>query len=410
MNGPLLLAAISGAFLAQVGIGVGLAFWRIQRTNLAAPAVDTDEAAAAGPGAWQGWRDFRVVRAGFEDRSAAQRSFVIAPVDGAVLPDFAPGQYLTFSLDLAGSPTEPARTIVRCYSLSDRPNSETYRVTIKRMPAPPARSDLPAGAASGYFHDTVREGDVLRVKAPGGQFVLDTGADLPAIFLAGGIGVTPMISMLLWSIAHQPQRRLHLVYGVRNIGDHAFKDLLEGLAQSHPAFRLDILYGDPGPDDVEARDYQHVGFIDIALLQRILPDGRHQFYVCGPPAMMAALVPALAAWGVPSADIHSESFGPASSGFVPRGERAVLATSIEVRFGRSRRTLQWTGEEANLLDFAERHGIPVDSGCRSGSCGSCETRLLAGEVHYESKPDYEVTAGSCLLCVATPVSALALEA
>jgi len=96
MNGPLLLAAISGAFLAQVGIGVGLAFWRIQRTNLAAPAVDTDEAAAAGPGAWQGWRDFRVVRAGFEDRSAAQRSFVIAPVDGAVLPDFAPGQYLTF--------------------------------------------------------------------------------------------------------------------------------------------------------------------------------------------------------------------------------------------------------------------------------------------------------------------------
>ena len=123
--------------------------------------------------------------------------------------------------------------------------------------------------------------------------MLGRTSDAPAVFIAGGVGVTPIISIISWSLAHQPTRRLHLFYGVRNVGDHAFKALLEGFAQSHSAFMLDVLYAAPGPNDVEGRDFQHAGFIDIPLLQRVLPHGRHLFYVCGPPAMMAALVPAL---------------------------------------------------------------------------------------------------------------------
>lgn len=413
MNAPLLLAAISSTILVQIVVGVGIAFWRLRHGDVAAPAVGGDETTHIRTGAWQGWREFRIVRTACEDRTRTQRSLVLAPADGMPLPDFAPGQYLTFSLDIAASSTEPARTIVRCYSLSDQPNAETYRVTVKRMLAPSTRPDLPAGAASGHLHDAVREGDMLRVKAPAGQFVLDKASDVPAVFIAGGIGVTPMISMLLWSLAHHPERRLHLLYGVRNSGDHAFKDLLEGLAESHPSFKLDVLYGEPGPTDVEAQDFQHVGFVDIALLQRVLPPGRHLYYVCGPPAMMSALVPALATWGVPKEDIHFESFGPASSGYVQSDSdrvRALPAIPIDVQFRRSRRTITWTGEDANLLDFAERHSIPVESGCRTGSCGSCETRMVSGDVHYDTKPEYELTAGRCLLCIGTPVSTLVLEA
>jgi ferredoxin-NADP reductase len=302
---------------------------------------------------------------------------------------------------------------VRCYSLSDQPKARTYRITVKRMAEPLTRPDLPPGAASSFLHDAVKVGDILKVKAPAGQFVLDTTSDAPVVLMAGGIGVTPMISMIAWSLTLQPERRLHLFYGVHNSADHAFKALLERYAQTHAAFTLNVLYGAPGPADVEGRDFQHTGFIDVALLQRLLPHGRHQFYVCGPPAMMAALVPALADWGVPKSDIHFESFGPASSGYI-RPETALAGATLkkpfDVQFLRSRRTVTWAGEDPSLLDFAERHGIPVESGCRSGSCGSCETRLVSGEVRYARKPDFEVAQGACLLCVGRPASNLVLEA
>jgi len=147
------------------------------------------------------------------------------------------------------------------------------------------------------------------------------------------------------------------------------------------------------------------------LLRRTLPHGRHQFYVCGPPAMMQTLVPALAEWGVPVADIHYEAFGPASVK-LPGVESSSMPVviGVEVKFQRSGRTLTWDGKDASLLDFAERHGIEVESGCRSGGCGSCETRLLEGTVQYEHEPDHDVAAGHCLLCVGRPAASLVLEA
>ena len=412
MTAPLLLATISIAILLQLAIGISVAFWRLQRRdNVPLPLGDDTKATATG--AWAGWRDFRVEHDVFEDKARTQRSLILTPVDGQPLPDFAPGQYLTFSLDLPASLTEPKRTIMRCYSLSDMPDSKAYRITVKRMPPPSTRPELPAGAASSFLHDNVRVGDTLKVKAPSGVFLLDQTSDAPAVFIAGGVGVTPIISMISCSLSHRPERPLYLFYGVRNSADQAFKALLEKLARTYPAFQLHVLYGAPAPDDVEGRDFQHAGSIDITLLQRVLPHGRHQFYVCGPPAMMAALVPALSDWGVPKSDIHFESFGPASSGYVQPvagPAAALLKKPFEVQFRRSRRTVPWTGVDASLLDFAEQHGILVESGCRSGSCGACETRLVSGEVRYASKPDLEVPAGACLLCVGTPVSNLVLEA
>ena len=409
MTASLLLGAIVAVINFQLLIGICLVFWRLRHKGAAPEPVDGD-ALTRSTGAWSGWREFIVDSDRFEDPAGTQRSLILKPVDGLTLPDFSPGQYLTLSIPLSGG---SKKILVRCYSLSDMPNGRTYRITVKRMPAPSMRPDLLPGAGSTYLHDAVQVGGRLTVKAPAGIFVLNTSHDSPAVFIAGGIGVTPMIGMIKWSQTHQPDRPLYLFYGVRNSADHAFKMLLEQLARSVSAFTLTVLYGAPGPTDVEGRDFHYTGFVDVALLKRILPHGRHQFYVCGPPAMMASLLPALAEWGVPQADIHFEAFGPASPGYgrsLKDTGRVSLQKVFDIRFRKSRRTLSWTGEDSNLLDFAERHTLSVESGCRTGSCGSCETRLLSGAVRYERKPDFEVTADYCLLCVGIPMSPLVLEA
>jgi ferredoxin len=89
---------------------------------------------------------------------------------------------------------------------------------------------------------------------------------------------------------------------------------------------------------------------------------------------------------------------------------AAPGPALAIGFRRSGRTLDWLGQDTNLLDFAERQLIPVDAGCRSGSCGTCETRLISGRVNYATKPDHVIAPGHCLLCVAVPATALELDA
>lgn len=413
MTAAELLGLISAALLLQLGAGIAVV---LRRRATAGPAPLPAAAAPSRPDlAWQGWREFRVAQRCVEDAVGTQCSFHLQPMDGQPLPPFRPGQFLTFSLDLP-DPHEGtaggARTITRCYSLSDRPDPAQYRITVKRVPAPAGQPGLPPGLSSNHFHDHVQVGDLLRVKAPAGQFCIDPDPAVPVVLVGGGIGITPMMSMLRWCQVQQPQRPVHLYYGLRNGEEHAFKATLQALAATHPALQLHVVYSRPGPGDVPGRDHQHTGHVDVDLLRRTLPHGRHQFYVCGPPAMMNSLVPALVAWGVPAEDIHHEAFGPAAvrlPGAVDAAE-ATAPVPLTLQFRRSGRSLVWDGSDASLLDFAERHGIDVASGCRSGGCGSCETRLLAGTVQYAQRPDHEVAAGHCLLCVGRPASALVLEA
>ena len=414
-----LLAYINLALLLQLAGGIGVAAWRRRGAHQVMAGSAAAEATPVSSGAWLGWREFRVVRREFEDAAKTQCSFYLKPVDGAPLTPFKPGQYLTFSLRVADSAAGVQgndRAITRCYSLSDCPSATSYRVTIKRALPPAGRPELPPGASSSHFHDRVGEGDILRVKAPSGHFFIDPDPAVPAVLIAGGIGVTPMMSMLRWCLAEQPQRTIHLYYGLRHRGEHVFKQVLEQLAASHASFHLNVVYSSAGPDDIQGRDYQHAGHVNVDLLRRSLPHGRHRFYVCGPPSMMASLVPALGVWGVRYEDIQFEAFGPASmppdqSALAQHEEaRTGVTLPLDVRFREAGRTLVWDGQDANLLEFAEHHGVEVDSGCRSGSCGSCETPLVSGSVRYAQKPDHDIRPGYCLLCVGTPESALVLGA
>jgi ferredoxin-NADP reductase len=417
---------IVGGILLQVSIYLCIGFirhwqdYRALKTTLevAGGAAQTSVATTPQPAAtaaWTGLRNFKVARKVVEDQAHQICSFYLTPEDGKPLPPFLPGQFLTFKLPVAS--VSGAASVVRCYSLSDAPQDSAYRVSIKRAP-PPSGSSWPPGISSNFFHDAVVEGSTLQVRAPGGHFYIDE-TDAPVVLIGGGIGITPMLSMLNWSLAKQPGREVWLFYGARNETELMMQGHLEKLATAHPNFHLHICLSDPANTGAGADGsdlpYRHRCRVTVDLFRSMLPLKPYHFYICGPTPMLTSLVPALEDWGVPDARIHFEAFGPAS---IPRKKRVELAATpateaaepIWVHFSKSGKQLQWQPGMASLLDFAEANGISVDSGCRSGSCGTCQTTIRSGEVAYTQTPDSDPEPGNCLMCVCTPKSTLTLEA
>lgn len=409
MTSLVLVFWIALGLVLQLTIFLAIGFWRhwqqYQRLRLGTggeagvPPRQAEAAEEPAPAAWSGYRVFRVTHKVAEDPAGTVCSFHLVPEDGQPLPAYLPGQYLNFRLDLPGA----AEPLVRCYSLSDAPRPDHYRVSIKRV-APPGRS-------SGYFHDQVDVGSLLQVRAPAGHFHIGRD-DGPVVLIAGGIGITPMLSMANWSLTEQPEREVWLFYGVRNGRELVMKEHLEALAARHDNFHLCLCYSEPSPEDLGATAHGHRGRVDLELLRLRLPLKPFHFYICGPTAMMAMLVPALEDWGVPEARIHYEAFGPASLAkrkAMP-GPADRTGPAPTVSFARSGRALPWDPAAGTLLEFAEANGIHVNSGCRAGGCGSCQTTIRGGEVTYRQAPDFDPEPGTCLLCVAMPKSDLTLEA
>jgi ferredoxin-NADP reductase len=203
---------------------------------------------------------------------------------------------------------------------------------------------------------------------------------------------------------------------VRHGRELVMKPHLEALAAAHPNFHLHMCFSDPLPEDEAGRDYQHRGRIDLDLLRMQLPLKPYHFYVCGPTPMMESLVLGLEDWGVPEARIHFEAFGPAS---IKRKQATTTAfsvaqtevadTGIVVTFAQSGKQLPWQPTSGSLLEFAEKNGITVNSGCRAGSCGSCQTTIRTGEVAYLQAPEYDPEPGTCLLCVSKPKTSVTLD-
>lgn len=357
--------------------------------------------------AWSGYRKFRIEGKVLEAESIC--SFYLSPHDGKPLPPFLPGQYLTFRLAIPGQPRE----VTRCYSLSDSPeHTDYYRVTIKRLPPPPNDPQGKAGLVSSYFHDQLQVGDFVDVKAPAGHFHLDVEHHGPVVLIGGGIGVTPVLSMLNYVAAAPGKRETWFFYGVRNSREHIMKDYLRELAAQHQNIRVVICYSDPLPEDRVGIDYDYAERVSVELLKRVLKVSNFDFYICGPPPMMESLTRDLAAWNVPEDRIHFEAFGPASVRKVSRASRAAGsdAPGIELRFARSGKKLVWTEGAGSLLEFAEANGIRIESGCRAGNCGTCATAVREGEFTYLTAPGADVEKGSCLACIAVPKTALSLDA
>lgn len=360
---------------------------------------------------WNGIRKFRVERKNPENRDIC--SFYLRPHDERPLPPFNPGQYLTFKLNLPSA----TKVTTRCYSLSDSPKGEYYRVSIKKQvpPKDPSKADV-GKSSSNYFHDHVQEGDILDVLAPNGDFFLDMHRQTPVVLIGGGIGITPVLSMLNAIVESGSKRETWFFLGVRNGKEHVFREHLEAIDRANENVHVRICYSNPEDDDVEGKDYHHASRVGAPLFQEVLPSNNYDYYFCGPPPMMESLFHGLREWDVPENRIHFEAFGPATvkskaSADKPAGEVAAApAAGFRLKFVRSEKEIVWDGSADSILEFAETNGIDMDSGCRAGACGTCITAVLKGDVHYATEPSAEVDKGSCLTCISKPKGDMELDA
>jgi ferredoxin-NADP reductase len=354
---------------------------------------------------WVGFRKFLVKRKQLEDAAGQVCSFYLSAHDGKPIPAYEPGQFLTFQLNIPGQ----AKPLVRCYSLSDAPGSDHLRVTIKRVPPPRDQPDVLPGVGSNFFHDHVNEGDLIDVRSPSGQFCLDPLKATPVVLIGGGIGVTPILSMLNAIIASGRNRQAWLFYGIRNKQEHIMAEHLQAVARDHPNVQVRICYSSPTATDQLDVDYHHAERVSVELLKRVLPSNNYEFYMCGPPPMMDALVDALQTWGVPADTVHLEKFGP-SARKKTKKPKAPAAVSPNVTFKKSGKTVKWDPTAEHLWEFAAANDVAIDSGCLEGNCGTCLTAIVSGQVKYTKQPSVECEQGTCLVCCCIPKGPVELDA
>ncbi len=328
--------------------------------------------------AWPGFRPMRVVAR--REETAEVVSLHLAPLDGAPLPGFRPGQHLTLKPGEAGP--------LRAYSLSAAPG-EDYRVSIRRQ----------SGEGSTRF-TALQPGATLLASAPSGRFVIPVAHPNPVVLVAAGIGITPFIGYLEALLtAPQTPPSVLLLYGNRDGASHAFRDRLQALAALLPGLTLVERYSRPRPGEAGALGRVSAGDVPQALIE-----ARARFFLCGPPAMLSGMRAGLQARGVPAFEIFSESF------VSPAGNTTAAPTAPRtVTFAQSGRKLRWTPEAGTLLELAEAAGLSLPSGCRTGQCESCAVAVLEGQAHHRLPPAEEDPA-TCLTCQALPFTDLTLDA
>ena len=183
------------------------------------------------------------------------------------------------------------------------PGKDYYRISVKREEQ---------GVVSNFLHDEVSEGSILPVSAPAGLFVLEE-KETPVVLISGGVGLTPMVSMLNTIIDQKSEREVTFIHGALNSKVHALKDEVAQIAKEHDNVKNYVAYSAPTESDRIAGNYDKEGFVDLQWLQSIIKDPSADFYFCGPVPFMKVIYRILQEWGVPAENIHYEFFGPAGT-------------------------------------------------------------------------------------------------
>jgi nitric oxide dioxygenase len=258
--------------------------------------------AASQKGGWDGFRSFIVDRKVIE--SDVITSFYLRPVDQKEIADFLPGQYISIKLEIEGEEF----THIRRYSLSDAPGKNYYRISVKRE----AGTASPDGMVSNFLHDSVTEGEILQVSAPAGDFVLDTEKNTPVVLLSGGVGLTPMLSMLKTVVEVQPDRKVTFIHAAANGKVHALREEVESLTSLENVNSF-FFYDSPTEEDRMNHNFDVEGYVTEEWLANNLPTAEAEFYFCGPVPFMRAINTSLKNLGVNAERIHFEFFGPKDS-------------------------------------------------------------------------------------------------
>ena len=345
-------------------------------------------------------------------------SFVTEP---ACLFHFQPGQFVTFELPIGGT------TVRRSYTISSSP-SRPYllTVTVKRGID---------GYFSAWLHDNMRPGQECVINGPHGDFHCAPSPSQRLLLVSAGSGVTPMMSMLRYFADTAPNTDIVFINCVRTPSDIIFEqELLYLSGVFGPVLKMIIL-----PAEIRRGQVWHglVGRMGPDLLTMLAPDFlEREAFVCGPAGFMELVREMLSTRGLPPDRLRQESFGvarartaaisieppatagaavsPAAStpGTAPVAPASGSASSSIVRFTVSRLVVGG-GPNETLLDIAETNGVPLASSCRSGGCGTCKLRVIAGTTSMDAQSvltDEEIAEGYVLSCVTRPCSEVVVEA
>jgi ferredoxin-NADP reductase len=297
------------------------------------------------------------------------------------LPRFAAGQSVQLAI--------PGESIKRRYSIARWVSLPfAYELTIKRE-------------AQGRFSPLLAEyahvGARLWVSRPGGHFTLPQHVERSrAVFIAGGVGITPLLAMFdqwaaSWKAARRPYQKVHLYWQLRHEQDAVYREALMTLAQKWPQVSVRILVSRPTLGPAEK--------IGIDLLCAELGDfADTDFYLCAGPGLLDSMLVALKAAGVAEDALHFERFA--------LGAASTPEANWTIAFGNAR--FPFAGH-ASLLDALEEQRLPVDADCRTGSCGRCLLVVEQGEADHRITPEYAVPPGHVLACCAFPKSDLRLR-
>lgn len=261
------------------------AYWQLANLLIGAEAAEFDRLAAA-PGGWRGARLFRIARKVSE--SAEITSFTLSPLDGDAVIAHQPGQYLGLKLMIDG------QEVRRNYSLSQKANGQTLRISVKREPG---------GVASNHLH-RLEEGATVDVFPPAGEFVLKPGTH-PLVLISGGVGITPTLAMAEAALDER-QRDVIFIHYARNRNVHAFGQQLMAWRQAHPRLFVHVVFEEGAEEGMPS------GRPTLEHLRAWVP-AEAETYVLGPKAFMGFVNRALAEIGVPAERRHHEFFGPAEA-------------------------------------------------------------------------------------------------
>ncbi|KAH6874055.1 putative flavohemo protein [Thelonectria olida] len=256
------------------------------------------------PGGWKGWRKFFI--SGKARESEEIISFHLTPVDKDTLPAYKPGQFVSVRCYVP----ELGVYQPRQYSLSDVPNGRYFQISVKRELASDTK---PTGRVSNVLHESLPEGSELDVSMPFGDFVLDVNATTPVVLLSGGVGLTPMMSMLKTVTEQGKSRRVVFVHAARNGRVHAMKSTLAKIMSENPQVSRAVYYEETTENDARGVDYDFIGRVNLSEIADMVILPGADYYICGPSPFMDAQSKGLQDLGVNRERIHMEVFGSPSN-------------------------------------------------------------------------------------------------
>lgn len=346
---------------------------------------------------WPGFRDFRIAALAAEADGVIGVELEAMGTDP--VPDFHPGQHVQIQVDLDG------KLVSRAYSLTGAAvvkGRRGYSIAVRRQQGRSAEGKAWEGLVSSHLHRKVAVSQIVALKAPAGTFLVPRRSPQPLILLAGGIGITPFIS-LLESLPDGDPLELNLYYANLNHLTHAFMQRIMVHQKRLPGLRVVNHHSRPVDGWHPLRDEVRTGRISAEAVPQDLIDRRARVYMCGPVGMMESFAQALVARGVPRFDIFREVFRS------PPGPLREEGRSYQVTFRQSgMASARWSAAKGTLLQLGEAAGARLPSGCRVGQCESCAVKIVSGEVRHLHGPEPD-EADVCLTCQAVPVTDLVLD-